>query len=153
MENQIYGDIIFICGAQCSWIIKKLLIPLGDNYEIAKTQTKFKKILLLRTTGPISTKLGTMHLWVKEIQVISNEGHRAFPRGDNYEIAKIHWWNLKIFFFRTTEPISTKLGTKHPWVTGIKVSSNEGPRKNTYWFELYSQASDVPLGLLFSMFV
>ena len=27
------------------------------------------------------------------IQVCSNEGPRPFPRGDNYEIAKIHWQN------------------------------------------------------------
>ena len=40
--------------------------------------------------GPISTKLGTNHLWVKGIQVCSNEGSRPFPMGDNYEIAKIH---------------------------------------------------------------
>ena len=41
---------------------------------------------------------------------------------------------LKKIFSRTTGPISTKLGTMHPWVTGIKDSSNEGPRKleNTY---------------------
>ena len=32
-----------------------------------------------------------------------------------------------MFFSRTTEPISTKLGTKHPWVKGIQVCSNEGP--------------------------
>ena len=62
------------------------------------------------------------------IQVSSNEGPRHFPRGDNYEIAKIYLQTLKIFFLRTTGPISTKLGTKHPWVKGIKVSSNEGPR-------------------------
>ena len=29
---------------------------------------------------------------------------------------------------RTTEPISTKLGIKHPWVKGIKVWSNDRPR-------------------------
>ena len=40
----------------------------------------------------------------------------SFPRGDYYEIAKIHGRNLKIFFSRTTGPILTKLGTKHPWV-------------------------------------
>ena len=33
----------------------------------------------------------------------------------------------KIFFFRTTGPISTKLVTKHSWVKGIQVCSNEGP--------------------------
>ena len=69
----------------------------------------------------------TKHPWEKGIQVCSNEGHRPFPRGDNYEIVKIHWWNLKIFFSRTTGPISTKLGIKHPRVKGIQVCSNEGP--------------------------
>ena len=34
----------------------------------------------------------------------------SLPMGDNYGIAKIHWWNLKIYFSRTTGPISTKLG-------------------------------------------
>ena len=32
------------------------------------------------------------------------------------------------FFSRTTGPISIKLGTKHPWVEGIHVSSNEERR-------------------------
>ena len=31
------------------------------------------------------------------------------------------------FFFRTAVPNSTKLDTKHSWVMGIQVSSNEGP--------------------------
>ena len=44
---------------------------------------------------PISTKLGTKPPWVKEIQHFSNEGPRALPRGDNYEMVKIHWCNLK----------------------------------------------------------
>ena len=35
--------------------------------------------------------------------------------------------HISIFFSRTTESISTKLGTKHPWVKGISVFSNEGP--------------------------
>ena len=61
------------------------------------------------------------------IQVCWNKGPRPFPRGDNKETAKIHWKNLKIFSFITTGTISTKLGTKHPWVTGIQVCSNGGP--------------------------
>ena len=40
-------------------------------------------IFFFRTTGPISTKLDTKHLWVKGIQVYSNEGPCSFPRGDN----------------------------------------------------------------------
>ena len=44
---------------------------------------------------------------------------------NNNEIVKIY---LKIFFSRTTEPISTKLGTKYPLVKGIQVCSNEWSR-------------------------
>ena len=83
-------------------------------------------IFFSRTTGPISTKLGTLHPWVKKTQVCSNEGFCPFPRGDNYEIVKIYWQNLKIFSSRTTGPISTKLHTMPPWVKGIQVCSNEG---------------------------
>ena len=79
------------------------------------------KIFFSRSTEPISTKLSTMHLWVKGIQVCSNEGPRPFSREDNNEIAEIHWQNLNIFFSRTDGLISTKLGTKHPWVKGIQV--------------------------------
>ena len=38
-----------------------------------------------------------------------------FSKRVNNEIAKIQWRNFKIFA-RTAEPISTKLGTKHPWL-------------------------------------
>ena len=54
-----------------------------------------------------------------------NEGPCPFPRGDKYQIVKIHWRNFKVFFLRTTGPISTKLGTEHPWVKGIKICLNE----------------------------
>ena len=67
---------------------------------------------------------------------------------------------LTELFSRTTEPISTKLGTKHPWVKRIQVCSNEEPlilmkiafsslnhryeiTICVYWFELFSQVSDV----------
>ena len=55
------------------------------------------------------------------IQVYSDKGPRPFPRGDNYEIAKIHLRDEEIFYSRTTELISTKFGTMHPWVKGIQV--------------------------------
>ena len=122
----------------------------------------------------MSTKLGTFHPWVKRIQVCSNEEPHPFPRGDNYEIAKMHWWNLKIFFSKTTEPISINVGTKYPWVNGFQVCSNENEEPINsykvnnvqlffsslnqrhindificdYWFELFSQVSDVAHGPL-----
>ena len=48
--------------------------PRGDNYEKAKIYWRNLKIFFSRSTRTISTKLSTMHLWVKEIQVCSNEG-------------------------------------------------------------------------------
>ena len=65
---------------------------------------------------------------MKGTQVCSNEGPCSFPRRDNYEIAKIHWQNLIIFFSRTTRPISTKLDTKHPLVKGTQVCSTSNER-------------------------
>ena len=37
------------------------------------------------------------------------------------------WRCRKLFTFSSTGPISTKVGTKHPWVKGIQICSNEGP--------------------------
>ena len=81
-----------------------------------------------RTIGPISTKLGTEHPWMEGIQVCSIEWPRPSPRGDDSEIIKLYWKYFKIFFSRTTGPISTKHKTKLPWMEGIYICSNEGPR-------------------------
>jgi hypothetical protein len=34
---------------------------------------------------------------------------------------------IKIFFSRTSRPISIRIGTNHPWVKGILNGSNKGP--------------------------
>ena len=46
------------------------------------TVDEIKKIFS-RTTGLISTKLDTIHPWVKGIQFCSNKGFRPFPKGYN----------------------------------------------------------------------
>ena len=97
------------------------LFPRGDNYETGIIHRWNVKILYSKTTVPISTKLCTNRTLVMKIQVSSNKGLRPFPKGDNYKKLKIHLRNLKIFFSRNTGPISTKLGTKHPWVMKIQV--------------------------------
>ena len=99
----------------------------GDNRELIKINWQLLKIFFCRITGPISTKIGTKHPWLNGIQVCSNKGPCSFSRGDNYKMLKIHWQNLKIIFSRTTELISTKLGTKHPWMNGVQICSYEGP--------------------------
>ena len=57
-----------------------------------------------RTTGPISTELGTKHPLVTVVQFVQM----------NDEI-------FKIFLSRTSGSISTKLYPKRPWVMGIQV--------------------------------
>ena len=77
---------------------------------------------------------------MKGSQVCSNEWLSPFPKGDileNYEIAKRRRRNIKIFFSRTTGPISTKHSTMHSWLKGIQVCSNEGQctlfSKEKFW--------------------
>ena len=94
--------------------------PRGDNKEIAKIHWPNFKIFFW-TTGSFSTKLDTKHPWVMGSQFCSNEGLRLFQKGDNKEIGKIHWRILKIYFSRTTGPISTKVDTN------FQVCSSKGP--------------------------
>jgi hypothetical protein len=63
---------------------------------------------------------------VKGIQICSKKGPGLLQRGDNYKNVKMGWGHLKIFSFRTTGQILTRLGTNHSWVQGIEVSSKEG---------------------------
>jgi hypothetical protein len=51
---------------------------------------------------------------MKGNQVSSDKGPHPLQRGDNHKNVKMGWGHLKIFFFRTTVPILTKLGTNHP---------------------------------------
>ena len=73
--------------------------------------------------APFQPNLAQSILGLREIQVCSNEGPHPFPRGDNYEIAKIHWRNW--IFFRTTGQISTKLGINHPWLKRAQGFTNK----------------------------
>jgi hypothetical protein len=61
----------------------------GDNHKNVKMGWGHLKIFC-RTIGPILTRLGTNHPWVKGIQIISKEGDNPFQRGDNSERVKIH---------------------------------------------------------------
>jgi hypothetical protein len=62
----------------------------GDNHKNVKMGWGHLKIFFSRTTGPILTRLGTDHPYVKGIQVCSNEGDNPSTRGDNSERLKIH---------------------------------------------------------------
>ena len=116
------------------WRGFKFVQTKGPAFFQGKIITKYWKYideilknLLLQNHWTNFDKLGTMHAWLKGSKVCSNERPNPFPKGDNYEIAKIHLRNLKIFFSRTTGQISTKLGTMHSWIKGSQDFSNEGP--------------------------
>ena len=130
------------------------------------TLTNFK-IFISRATGPISSKLGTKHPWVKGIQ-----------RGDNYEIAKIHRRNFKNLLLQNhgsnfnetwhkasfgegdSRLTSTKkdLSVVKTKMIGFFFSPNQrydtiiALSRCVYWFNLISQVSDVAYGPLFFLF-
>ena len=94
------------------------LFPRGDYYEMAKISlTEFKNLLQNHWANFNQTWhnacLGEGNL------IYSKEGPHSFLKGDIYEIAKIYWLNLKMFFSRIIGPCSTKLNTKHSWVMVI----------------------------------
>jgi hypothetical protein len=62
----------------------------GDNHKNVKMGWGPLKIFYSRTTGPILTRLGTDHLWVKEIQVCTKKGDSLSPRGNNSKRVKMH---------------------------------------------------------------
>ena len=117
------------------------------------------KIFFSKTTRPISTKLSTIHPWVKGIQVSSNEGHRHFLRGDYYEIAKIHRQNLNIFFSKHHWANFNQIWHKASLSEEDSSFSNEEPfnfRKvgNGFsstllqLFELFSQVTNGPIVII-----
>lgn len=71
------------------------------------------------------------HIWFANFNQILHKtsltGVKKFSdysKGDNSKKAKICRRHFKVFF-TTTGPISTKLGTTHPWVNGVQVCSKK----------------------------
>ena len=121
---------------QATLTIWQLSFPVLEIFVLLKKSTDWLSQLFnshelkareLFWTPVVCLIISTNDPWVEEIQFCLNEGPCPSPRGDNSEIVKLYWKYLKIFFFRITEPISTKLGTNDPWVEGIQFFSNEGP--------------------------
>jgi hypothetical protein len=62
----------------------------GDNHKNVKMGWGHFKIFFSRTIGPILTRLGTNHPWVKGIQVCSKKWDSLSPKGDNSKKVKMH---------------------------------------------------------------
>ena len=82
--------------AQLSWKLKwAFLIACRQFVRLSVLKLFIFFIFFSRITGPVSTKLGAKHPWVKGIQVCSNEGPHSFPRGNNYKICKNTFMKFK----------------------------------------------------------
>ena len=88
--NQTWHNASFGEGDSNLFKCRALSFSKGKNNKIVKIHLRNLKIFFYRTSGQISTKLGTKHPWVKRNLIHSNEGPCPLPRGDNYQIAKIH---------------------------------------------------------------
>ena len=70
-------------------------LPWGDYYKIAKLYRRKLKIFS-RTTGPILTKLGKKHLWLKGTHGFTNKDYSQ--KGDIVELFLIMEANVRGFF-------------------------------------------------------
>ena len=98
----------------------QMKVPALFQWEIITILQKyidqFKKLCFSRTTGPISTKLGTTHPWVKGIQVCSKEGAPPLItkfRKYIYEIKNNHLQNHGANFKQTWHKASLGEGNSN----------------------------------------
>ena len=94
-----------------------LSLSKGDNSYIVKIHSDN---LFSRTTGPISTKLGTVDFDLRRLSFFQMEFLALFLRGYYSSKLKIYGKLLKISS-RTAGPISIKQDTKYSWVKEIKI--------------------------------
>jgi hypothetical protein len=62
-----------------------------------------------------------------KIQIYSRQGPRGSGGATIGKTIFTYVYIEKIFFSRTSRPISIKLGRNHPWVKGILNCANKGP--------------------------
>ena len=124
-----YNHLCFLAhlSQRLKWAFLITICPLSVVVVVVAVVNFSHFHILLKNHWANFSKHGTKYPWKKGIQVCSNEGYRSFPREDNNNTAKNTLTNFKIFFSRTTVPISTKFSRNHLWVKGIQICSKEGP--------------------------
>ena len=136
-----YNSECFLACHTCCDTGHPFIMVMSEDPWHSQHQQNFKKLCNLEKYIPKALSLRTdSNIWTFKpislsecltyfpyFQFSSIEWPRPFPRGENYEKAEIYWQILKFFFSRTTGPISSKLGTKHSWLIGIKACTIEGP--------------------------
>ena len=124
--------------------------PRGDYYEIAKIYLWDLKIFFSRTTGLISIKLGTIHLWVKGIQVCSNEEPFNSHKEDNgfflllinvvilrfelfSQVSDVAHWPLLWLYFRLCLTLRNKNGVRIISMLGYFTSTSGRWGSGSMW--------------------
>ena len=103
--------------------MKKLLLSFNNLQTRTKEKSK-NSFFLLPTWVEGSSEL----FWSKLSVVLLRRRRRCCRCGRKL-------FTFSFFFFRTNMPISTKLGTKYPWVKGIQDCSNE-------WLRSFSEGDN-----------
>ena len=91
------------------------MLALFHQRECVSTKISSIKEKRLSRNRRILTRLRMSHLGLSDSSLSKWEGHSIFQEKI---IVITHWRDFKIVFSKTYEPISTKLGTKHPWLKG-----------------------------------
>ena len=124
-----------------SWltVIKLKLLGLNDNVSHIdiKDTFNFKTTTDERNIGCKSKYCQAKTFVDNHLIFLSQKYFRCktsatYPNDKEFDSFLAHLSRRLIFVSRTTGPISTKLGTKHPWVEGMQVCSNEGPVAYTH---------------------
>ena len=109
-ENKISPELKAQLSFSVWLFVRHLKRGTSKGYSSLLIWSRQFKIFIFFTTRPISTKLSTKHLWVKRIQVCSNEGSLPFPRRDNNDFKAtclyIHNFAQVSSFVRNVSPLS-----------------------------------------------
>ena len=137
------------CHSWWFYFISSFIVHMfPKNFILLRTIFPYNTTMLLnwqwhsrifsKTTGPISTKLGSKHPWVRRTQFLLYEGPRPSSRGDNSEITNT------LMTFKNLLPnwaSFNALDTNYPWVKRIQIYINKGSHLFlTYLFHFHNVA-------------
>jgi hypothetical protein len=112
--------------AHLSWKLKWAILTARCLSSVRLTVCKLLNFRLLQNHWANFNQTWHKSSLGERILNCSNDGDCPSARGDNHKRVKIHWKFFKIFFSRTSRPISIKLGINHPWVQEFYIVQIKG---------------------------
>ena len=118
ISTKLDTKVPLIKGNQICSKERPCLLPRRDNNEIMKIHWHVWNLFSPEPQGHFQPYLTKSILGCWGFKFVQMKGHDPFQGEIN-----LHWLHLKFFFSRTTGPISTKLGSKPPWMKRIEICS------------------------------